>query len=181
MIHSRGIAGLLLSGLLLVSASDGQRRHDALTSIEVDQLRDQAQEPNLRLKLFVQFARQRLDAIDKARSDLKVTDRGAVTRDGLQSFLDVYDEMNDNVDAFDDQKADFRTALKLISGADVEFQAKLRALQASASPSQDEVKVYEFVLQAALDTVDRSAKDHRELLAEQEEAAKQKKKSNRKK
>ena len=180
MMSFRTIIGFLLSGLVLISASRGDRRRDPLTPREIDQLRDQAQEPDLRLKLFVQFARQRLDAIDKARSDPKITDRGTATRDGLQDFLDVYDEMNDNADAFDDQKADFRKALKLMIEADVEFQAKLRALQASANSTPAEIKVYEFVLQSALDTVDDGVKDHRELLAEQEEAAKHKKKPNRK-
>src|ERR1700730_693320 len=164
---------------LLVSVSPAQRRHDPLTSSEADQLRPQAQEADLRLKLFVQFARQRLETIDKSRSDPKVADRGTATRDGLQDFLDVYDEMNDNVDSFEDQKADFRKALKLIIEADVEFQAKLRALQATPNSSASEVKVYEFLLQTALDAVDSSVKDHRELLAEQEEAAKHKKKANR--
>jgi hypothetical protein len=180
MMRARGIALLLLWGVALLSASHGQRNRDPLAPAEVDQLRDQALEPDLRLKLFVQFARKRLDVIDKARSDPKVTDRGSATRDGLQDFLDVYDEMNDNVDAFEDQKLDFRKALHLIGEADVEFQAKLRALQASANSNRDEVKVYEFLLQTALDAVDSSAKDHRELLAEQEEAAKYKKKPSHK-
>lgn len=181
MIRPRAIIVILISGLLLLPASYAQsKRDDPLTPLEIDQLRDQAQDADLRMKLFVQFARQRLDAIDKIRSDPKVADRGAATHDGLQAFLDVYDEMNDNVDAYDDQKADFRKGLKLIIEADVEFQAKLRALQNSVNPNKDELKVYEFLLQSALDTVDDSTKDHRELLVQQEEAAKHKKKPNRK-
>jgi len=170
------IALVFCAWLMLVASSQSQRRRDPLTPAEIDQLRDQAQEPNLRLKLFVEFARRRLDAIDKVRSDPKVTDRGAATRDGLQDFLDVYDEMNDNVDTFEDQKIDFRKALKLVGEADVEFQAKLRALQDSVNANKEEVKTYEFLLQTAIDTVDSSAKDHRGLRAEQEEAAKHKKK-----
>ena len=180
MIRPRATIGILISGMLLLSACYGQSRRDPLTPLEIDQLRDQAQDADLRMKLFVQFARQRMDAIDKIRSDPKVTDRGKAIHDGLQDFLDVYDEMNDNVDAFDDQKTDFRKGLKLIIEADVEFQAKLRALQTSVKPKKDEVKIYEFLLQSAMETVDDSTKDHRELLAQQEEAAKHKKKPNRK-
>lgn len=176
MIHQRALIGLLFSGMLLVSACYGQSKRDPLTPLEIDQLRDQAQDADLRMKLFVQFARQRLDSIEKIRSDPKVTDHATATHDALQAFLDVYDEMNDNVDAFEDQKTDFRKGLKTIIEADVEFQAKLRALQNSVSPDKDQVKIYEFLLQSALETVDESAKDHRELLAQQEEAAKHKKK-----
>ncbi|MGH9512729.1 MAG: hypothetical protein ACRD2U_11405 [Terriglobales bacterium] len=180
MKRARAVVAVFLSGLICISAVVGQRERDPLSSGEVAQLRDQAQDPDLRLKLFVQFARQRLDAIEKLRTDPKATDRGAGIHDALQNFLDVYDEMNDNVDSFDDEKQDFRKALKLIIEADVEFDAKLRALQNSADSSKNDAKVYEFVLQTAVETVDDSAKDHRDILVEQEEAAKHKKKSNRK-
>lgn len=164
---------------LLGNPAYGQRNADPLTPGEIDQLRDQAQAPELRLKLYVEFARRRLDAVEKLRSDPKVSDRGIQTRNGLQDFLDVYDELNDNVDTYADRKADFRKALKAIIDADVEFQAKLRALQDAPNQNQDELRVYQFLLQSALDTVDSSAKDHSQLLAEQQEAAKHKKKTNR--
>jgi hypothetical protein len=59
--------------------------------------------------------------------------------------------------------------------ADTEFQAKLRALKDAAGVSAEESRQYEFVLTNSLDTLDTSAEDHRKLLAEQEEAAKHKK------
>jgi len=169
------ILSLLLVTMLL-SALHAEKRREPLTEAEIDQLRDQAQEPELRLKLYIKFARARLDALDKMRSDPKTTDRGTQTRDGLQNFLDVYDELNDNIDTYEDRKSDFRKALKSVIESDIEFQAKLRALQSSSNTNPAEIKVYEFLLQTALDTVDSSIKDHRETLAEQEQEAKQKKK-----
>ncbi len=179
-MNSFRLAIAAVLAVTIFSIANGQRRNDPLTDAETEQLRDQAQIPDLRLKLFVDFARKRLDAIDKARSDPKTTDRGKATHDGLQDFLDVYDEMNDNVDSFADQKADFRKALKSIIDADVEFAARLRALQSSSTSSPAEAKQYEFLLQSGLETVDSSVKDHRELLVEQEDAAKHKKKPNQK-
>jgi hypothetical protein len=152
-----------------------QRRHDPLNAVEIDQLRDTAQDPEMRLKLYVTFTRARLDALDKARSDPKATDRGEQTHDRLQDFLDVYDELNDNIDTFVDRKADLRKPLKLIVEADTEFQAKLRALKDSATKTPAEEKQYDFLLANALDAVDSSAQDHRQLLAEQQEAFKHKK------
>ncbi len=172
---SSKILSMVLVTLLLPSVY-GQRRREPLTEAEIDQLRDQAQEPELRLKLYIKFARERLDALDKMRSDPKTTDRGTQTRDGLQNFLDVYDELNDNIDTYEDRKSDFRKALNSVIEADIEFQAKLRPLQSSSNTNPAEVKVYEFLLETALDTVDSGIKDHREVLAEQEQEAKHKKK-----
>lgn len=174
-MSERRTASLLGVLLLALSAAFAQRHHDPLTPPEIDQLRDQAQEPLLRLKLYVTFARERLDAIEKARAEAKVPDRGHVTHDRLQDFLDVYDELNENIDTFVDRKADLRKPLKVILDADNEFQAKLRALKQSASATPDEIRQYDFLLANALDTLDSSAQDHRQLLSEQEEAARHKK------
>jgi hypothetical protein len=169
--------GLCLFPLLLMfSPAGAQRRRDPLTPVEIDQLRDTAQDADQRLKLYVTFARARLDLLQKVRIDPKVTDRGQETRNRLQDFLDIYDELNDNIDTFVDRKADVRKVLKTIIEADTEFQSKLRALKDAANLDKDEVKKYEFLLINTLETVDASVADHRQLLVEQEEAAKRKKK-----
>ena len=138
-------------------------------------MRDTALEPDLRLKLYVGFARARLAALEQARSDPKTTDRGRATHDRLQEFLDVYDELNDNIDTYVDRKSDLRKVLKTVIEGDTEFQAKLRALRDDATAKKEETQQYEFLLSNALETLDSSAQDHRQLLTEQEEAAKRKK------
>jgi hypothetical protein len=176
MISTSGkIAGLALA-MLLLSTLWAQRRRDPLNPLEQDQLRDAAQEPSERLKLYIQFSRTRLTSLEQVRSDPKVADRAEQTRDRLQDFLDVYDEMNDNIDTFVERKADLRRPLKGVIEADTEFQAKLRALRSSADPKKDEARTYDFLLTSVLDTVDSSVQDHRQLLSEQEEAFKHKKK-----
>src|ERR1700677_3741043 len=161
--------------LSLLSTAWTQTRRDPLNPNEQDQLRDAAQDPTERLKLYIVFARTRLTALEQVRADPKITDRTQQTRDTLQDFLDVYDELNDNIDTFVERKADLRKPLKAIIEADTEFQAKLRTLKSSAAASKDEAK-YDFLLSKLLDTVDGGVQDHRELLSEQEEAAKHKKK-----
>jgi len=150
-------------------------RRDPLTPPEVDQLRDTAQEPEQRLKLYVKFTRARLETLDKARNDPQVTDRGQAIHDRLQDFLDLFDELNDNVDTFADRRADLRKALKTVIEADTEFGARLRALKDQAGSGKETARDYDFLLTNALETLDSSAQDHRKLLAEQEELAKQKK------
>jgi len=171
------VPGIICCVLLLLPIASAVPRHDPLTPAEIDQLRDTAQEPEQRLKLYVKFARARLASVEQVRSDPKVTDRGQETHDRLQDFLDLYDELNDNIDTYADRKEDLRKALKPIIEADTEFAAKLRALKNSGSASKDELTRYEFLLTNTIDTLDNSAQDHRQLLSEQEEAAKHKKKS----
>src|ERR1700732_4792154 len=96
---SRKMASLALA-MVLLSTVWAQRRRDPLNPLEQDQLRDAAQEPSERLKLYIQFSRTRLTSLEQTRSDPKITDRGRQTRDRLQDFLDVYDELNDNLDTF---------------------------------------------------------------------------------
>ena len=167
------VLGLLC--LCWVAHAWAERRRDPLTQSEIDQLRDSAQEPDVRLKLYVTFARARLDTLQKVRTDPEVKNRGQATHDRLQDFLDVYDELGENVDTFADRKNDIRKSLKLIIEADTEFQAKLRALKDSADSHKDDAKLYDLLLADALDAVDSGVSDHRQLMTEQDEAARHKK------
>jgi hypothetical protein len=63
--------------------------------------------------------------------------------------------------------------LKAVIAADGEFQHRLQALKDAAAP-KDEAKQYEFVLSDAIADLDSSLKDHTQVLAEQEEAARHK-------
>lgn len=172
---------LLIVALWLASAgATAQHRRDPLTPTEVDQLRDTAVEPEERLKLYVLFARARLDSLEKARTDSKPAERAQTIHDRLQDFLDVYDELDENIDTYVDRKDDIRKPLKLIIEADTEFQAKLLALKDSSTSSSEEFKTYEFLLSDTLETLDQSAKDHRQTMVSQEELAKKKKERKKK-
>jgi hypothetical protein len=170
------IAGMSL--LLLVAAPGlGQRHRDPFTQAEIDQIRDTSWEPQLRLGLYVKFARARLVGMEEMRADPKTKNRAQQTHDKLDDFLLIYDELNDNIDTYVDRKNDIRKPLKVVIDADTEFEAKLRALKDAADVSPEEFKQYEFVLSNALDTVDSTVEDHKQTLADQEEAAKHRKRS----
>ncbi|HEY1800388.1 MAG TPA: hypothetical protein VGG46_05570 [Terriglobales bacterium] len=175
-VFSRKLAYCAFCLLLAAAGWAQEHRSDALTPDEVDQIRDAAQEPVDRLKLYIQFARVRLDAAEKSRTDLQVKDHAQAIHDRLHDFLDIYDELDQNVDTYADRQDDLRKALKAVIEADTEFQSRLRALQAPASATPQEMSAYQFVLATALNAVDDGAQDHRQLLAEQDEAAKHKKK-----
>jgi hypothetical protein len=173
----RAVFGLVVLLILpLVSSLSAQRRRDPLNLSEIDQLRDTMVEPDERLKLYVKFSRDRMTKLEQMRSDPKTTERGLQTRDLLQDFLTIYEELNDNIDMYVGRKNDIRRPMKLVIEGDIEFQSKLRALKNSANADTKEAKQYEFLLAGALDTVDSSAEDHHKTLAEVEEYVKEKKK-----
>jgi hypothetical protein len=171
---------LVLTLLPLVFPSSqtlsAQRRRDPLNPLEIDQLRDAMLDPDARLKLYVQFSRDRMTKLEQMRSDPKTKDRAVQTHDMLEDFLAVYDELNENVDMYVGRKDDIRKPLKIIIEADTEFQSKLRALKSSANTKPEEVQQYEFLLTDALDTVDSSTDDHRKTAVEVDEYMKKKKK-----
>jgi len=156
--------------ILVPVVSSTQRRDDPLTQPEIDLLRDTAVEPELRMKLYVQFARARLVSLEQMRSDPKTTDRAHQTHNMLADFVAVYNELNDNLDNFVERRSDLRKALKWVIEGDTEFQAKLRALKDDSRATIKEAEEYQFVLSDAIESVDTSAEDHRKLLAEQQEA-----------
>jgi len=162
--------------LALVLPAFAQRRPDPLTPEEIDQLRDTAVEPEKRMKLYVDFARTRLVALEKLRSDPKTTDRPAQTHRMIEEFLTIYNELDDNLENFETRKSDLRKALKTVIEGDTEFQAKLRALKDDPRASKEEANDYQFVLSDAIESVDSSTEDHRKMQAEQEQIWKQQKK-----
>lgn len=174
MTSWRSAIGLLF---LLVLPLGAQKKNDPLNPLEIDQLRDAMLDPDIRLKLYVKFTRDRMAKIEEMRSNPKTTERGLQTHDMLQNFLTLYEELNDNIDMYAGRKNDIRKPMKLVIEADTEFQAKLRALKNTAATNATEAKQFEFVLTDALDTVDSSADDHRKTLSEVEEYMKHKKKN----
>jgi len=170
------IIALLVLGSWLGTAGAQVHRREPLTPAEIDQLRDTAMDPYARLKLFTHFARARLASLEQARSDPKTTDRGQQTHDRLQEFVDIYDELNENIDNFIQRKEDMRRPLKPVIEADNEFQAKLLALKSAGDARPKEEEQYRFLLENALETVGTGLQDHRQLLDEQEEAAKHRRK-----
>lgn len=168
---------IFIAVLLLVSAVAfaQQRRPDPLSDLEISKLRDAAQTPDVRLKLYVEFARARLDKLEQVRSDPKASNRDQQMHDALQDFMDIYDELSDNVDTYVDRGDDLRKALKPVIEADTEFGSQLRAFKSALAGSPQEAGKFDFLVGSALESVDDGAKDHRDLLAQQEATFKNKK------
>ncbi len=168
--------GVVCLLLITATAIAQTNKRESLSDLEIEKVRDAALLPDVRLKLYTEFARTRLDKLQQAKADTKAADREDRMRDALQDFIAIYDELGDNVDTFADRGDDIRNALKPVIEADTEFGSKLRAFKTSlASGSRVDAEKYDFLANTALLAVDDGAKDHRDLLAEQEVKFKNKK------
>jgi hypothetical protein len=165
----------LLAALTLTPGVASARRHDPLTSEEIDQLREVALEPEKRLKLFADFARLRFTAIEDARTPKKPpAENPRPLHDLMEDFLAVYDELDENISMYDDRQADLRKAMKIVLLADGEFHARLEGLQHNLTP--EERKDCDFVLSSIVEAVTTGTTEHKKLLVEQDASAKNKKK-----
>lgn len=166
-MHHR-IAVWITALLLIAPLALRAEKRDPLNEKEVDQLRETAQEPEKRLKLWVEFIRARMVAVDQLRADPKpAKDRGEKIHDLLQDIATLVDEVDDNVSDYDQRQADLRKPLKEIVQLDSELQGKLRELEHSAAdPKNTDAQDYKFVLQDAVESVNQSADSNRKLLDE---------------
>ena len=178
----RWALGLGIALMMALPAwSQARFRHDPLTPQETDEIREMADHPDEKLKLFIKFSRARMLTIDQIRSDPKFAEgRGAKIHDLLEDVSELVDEVDRNVDSFAKRKEDIRKSLKLVIEMDSEFQVKLRALKDAASdPNNKEGAEYKYAVEDCEDSVKASADDARDVLEEQNAAAlaaKQKKK-----
>lgn len=164
-------------GLLPAAASTPR---DPLTEEETDQLREAAQDPPLKLKLFLKFAQERLASAEALRFDPKAgPDRGRQIHDLLEDFGNLVDEIGNNLDAYAARKEDLRKPLAEVIAAANDFSARLREFKAAAAASPAAAKQardYSFALEDAADSVTAGLQNAEELLAEQKELFKKQEK-----
>ena len=179
MRSSARAAGILAWMALLALPAGSSVHRDPLTEAETDQLREAAQDPPLKLKLFLTFTRQRLDSAEALRFDPKAgPDRGQQIHDLLEDFTNLVDELNDNVEAYAGRNEDLRKPLAEVISASGDFAARLKAFKAAsvASPAATkESRAYSFALEDAIDAVESGLRDAQELLQQQQEQFKKKK------
>jgi hypothetical protein len=165
---------LLLAVLLAVSALAADR--DFLTTNEVEQVR-LAQEPNARLALYANIARDRVDLLDDL---LKKEKAGRSTQ--IHETLEDYTKIIETIDIVADdalsRKVDITEGLSSVADAEEDFLKRLEKIE--AAPPKD-VARYRFVLETAIETTADSLEvnledlgDRRMKLAERQERERKK-------
>jgi hypothetical protein len=136
--------------LLLAAAAFAQQR-DFLTADEVDQVRE-AQDPNLRLKLYVHFAKQRLSLLQQLLSKEKAG-RSVLIHDTLEDYTHIIEAIDTVADDALKRKASLVEGMKLVAAAEAEMLATLQKIEES---DPKDLPRYEFALKSAIDTTSDS-------------------------
>src|ERR1039457_3833360 len=104
----------LLCCLLLVAPVAAQR--DFLTADDIDQITD-AQEPNLRLKLYADFAKLRVDLVRNLLGKEK-PGRSILIHDSLDEYSKILDAIDTVADSAAEHKTDIHLGLAAVAAAE---------------------------------------------------------------
>lgn len=134
-----------------------QGQHDFLSENEVEKVRE-AQEPNERLKLYVLFARQRMDQLQQQLAKDK---KGRSLE--MRTLLDEYEKIIESIDQVSNDalkhKADLQLGINAVTEAETKFIGQLQKMRDAAPRDLD---MYSIELTEAIATT----KDSLELAGE---------------
>jgi len=139
----------LLCCVLLAAPLAAQR--DFLTADEIDQIKE-AQEPNLRLKLYADFARLRVDLVKNLLSKDKAG-RSILIHDSLDDYSKIVDAIDTVADSAASRKIDIHLGLAAVAAVEKEMLPVLKRIQESHPKDMER---YDFALSQAIETTSDS-------------------------
>ena len=135
----------LVCCLLLAAPLAAQR--DFLTADEADQIKE-AQEPNLRLKLYADFAKQRVELVKSLLSKEK-PGRSILIHDALEDYTKILDAIDGVADDALSRKVDLKLGLTAVAAVEKETLPVLKKAQDSQPKDRER---YAFALTQAVET-----------------------------
>ena len=136
-----------------------QSKNDPLNEDEAEQVREYADRPPERIKLFMKFIDQRITGI---RQIAKEPDRANKLHNLLEEFITrLVDELQDNLDVYAGTHDDLRKPLKFV------IEESSKWLEVLNLPPSD--RVYDFSRKTALEAATSANDEAKKMLADQEQ------------
>ena len=136
---------IAICGLLIAAAAPVPAQHEFLAPDEIERIRE-AQEPNLRLKTYLGFARQRMDQLSQQVAKDK-KGRSILIRDLLDQYTQIIDAIDTVSDDALKRKVDIAEGADAVNSSERGFLGTLRKIQNSRPGDLD---MYEIVLREAI-------------------------------
>ena len=156
-----------------------QSKKDPLTEQQIEEVREAGDQPLVRIRLFIGYVDQRAKDIHSINADPIAQNKSVRIHNLLEEFTRLSDDLQDNMDNFDQQHADLRKALKEIIDKTTEWTTILNEPKPSGQ--------YDFARKTALDsnqsaheTATKMLDDETKYIAEQKKEAKEREKEEQK-